>query len=43
MTNTSSDITTNGIRVEVTPEFIPERSEPDKNFSFLFIQSALPI
>jgi len=38
MTNTSSDITTNGIRVEVTPEFIPERSEPDKKI-FFFIYS----
>ena len=34
MTNPNSDITTEGIRIEVTPEFIPERSEPDKKLFF---------
>ncbi|MBS1494074.1 MAG: Co2+/Mg2+ efflux protein ApaG [Bacteroidetes bacterium] len=34
MTNPNSDTTTEGIRIEVTPEFIPERSEPDKKLFF---------
>ncbi|MBX7046078.1 MAG: Co2+/Mg2+ efflux protein ApaG [Ignavibacteria bacterium] len=34
MTNPNSDTTTLGIRVEVSPEFIPERSEPDKKLFF---------
>jgi len=34
MTNPNSDITTEGVRIEVTPEFIPERSEPDKKLFF---------
>ena len=34
MTTLKSDITTNGIRVEVTPSYVPERSAPHRNDYF---------
>lgn len=34
MTELKSDITTNGIRVEVTPSYVPERSAPIRNDYF---------
>ncbi len=36
MTILNSDITTNGIRVEVTPSYVPERSAPIRN-DFFFV------